>query len=308
MVVFALILIALLSTISASVLAVTQQATTPKDKADTLIVLLEKANSTIAEAFQRLKAKNIDIPQESSNQYKQAAALAEEAMTLYETGNYSEANNKIIQALQKLKQAILTISETTVIEQTQEEVNHERTMELTNSIDRLTEQMIQLQDLAFSAQSAGLKPPSIDAKIVAVKSLMANVYKSLNQGNLDQATTAYNEARTLIDELTRGLSSLAENLSTQRMETYIAETENRLGVIKQEAQTTLNAASLTAVNQAETNLSLAKTYLHKQLLNQTVAALVDSKASEEVATEALKPAPTSSRVPGNNSPTAVTSP
>jgi hypothetical protein len=244
------------------------------------------------------------------NEYDQGTALKEQASILQQAGKWLEACSKLIQALQTLKQTLLAISELENMTQTQLEKDFERAMLLNSSLIRLNEQLRQLEYLTFSAKSAGLNTSSIDTRIGDAKSLLANALGSLNEGGLNQTANSIREATTLIKNLTFQLGYFAEYLGAQRIANYINQTETRLTEIKQAALLTSNAASLTALNQAQKSLDLARTYMQSQQVNQTLTALVDSKDFEELATEALKPvlAPTSSSISGSNSATAVPRP
>src|SRR3990172_82556 len=95
-IVSASIVIAIFALISSSAIAI-QEATNLKDKAEDLFSLLEKANATVVQVFHQLEARNIPIPSTSLAEYDQALLLADQSRTLLEAGNYSEANNEIIQ-------------------------------------------------------------------------------------------------------------------------------------------------------------------------------------------------------------------
>ena len=92
--------------ILASTTAAIQDATDSKDKTEDLFSLFQKANVTVAEIFRQFQADGQTIPQASLNEYNQAFLLAEESRSLLQAGSYSEADSKIIQALQKLKEAL----------------------------------------------------------------------------------------------------------------------------------------------------------------------------------------------------------
>jgi hypothetical protein len=307
-----LILLTLLAFISTSVLAATQQATTPKEKADALLSLLKNANSTVTDVFQQLEVENIEVPQTSLNEYNQAVALAEEAANLYEAGNYLEASGKIVQALQRLKETLRIIYENTNLKPSETDVTLERAASLNSSINRCQDQLQQIEQLVQVAATAGLNTSSLETAIATAKSLLFNASSELEQRNFEAATNNVTEAKNLIERMTLMLNDWAVELKTPRLESYINQTETRLTALRAEATSVSNSASLTALNQAETSLNLAKDYLEKQLFNQTVTELVNAKESEEQAVNALKPAAssgsTNSTSPTNTGPSAVRKP
>lgn len=289
-----LALITLLAVISASALVVTQTATTPKDKADALFKLFENANSTSVDLFNQLKAAAIAVPQASLTQYAEAQNLANEGTNLYQAGNYVEASNKVLQALQKLEKNMKTIYETTNVQQTQTEIDLERTRTINSSITRFREQLRYMENLTLAAQRAGFNVSSFTTKIEKAELLLKEALSNLIQEQYVAAEDNLNEAKSMILDLTDSLSNLSTDLRTQRLEAYIAETEQRLNVIKAEATSAANTASLIAVNQAETSLNNAKTYFEQSLVNASVTELSNAKESENEAVAALQPSTTSS--------------
>jgi hypothetical protein len=296
-------------TLSALVLASTsatvQDDTDTKDKTEDLFSLLQKANATVVEIFRQFKADGKTIPQASLNEYNQALLLAEESRSLLQAGNYSEAESKIIQALQKLKEA-LRIVYTTIPEQpTETETALERTVQLKSSINRYYEQLERIENLTRFAAAVGYNTTTLETKIQTIKSLLDRASNNIDQKRLEVASDNLAEAKTFIDRLVDALNNIAANLKIQRLETYIAQTEVRLDEIRTIADSLSNTASLAALNNAETSLDNAKEYLEKQRINETLSELANSKASEEEAVEYLKPAASSSNLPSSASPNAV---
>ncbi len=257
-----------------------------------LILLFKKANTTVTETINKLRENKIDIPQASLNTFKTAEALAEEATTLYKSANYSGANNKMIQALQKLKETLTIIYENTKLPQSEFDTIHERLALLNSSINRYNEQLTKLESLLNAATTSGLDISSAQAKITAARIVLNNASRSIDLRDWNAVTNYVAEAKNLLERITQALNEWAVYLKTPRLESYINQTETRLTSIKQEATLVSNTASLSAVNKAENSLSLARDYLAKQMLNQTVAALVDAKESEVQAVKALTPVTT----------------
>ena len=305
-----LVILALITgTLSALVLASTsatiQNDTDTKDKTEDLFSLLEDSNATVAEIFRQLEADGKTIPQASLNEYNQALILAEESKSLLQAGNYSEAESKIIQALQKFKNA-LRIVYTTIPEQpTETETALERTVQLKSSINRYYEQLQRMENLTRFAAAVGYNTTALEVKIQIVKSLLDRASSNINQKRFEAASVNLADAKALIDSLVNALNDIAANLKIQRLQTYIAQTEVRLAAIKETAISLSNTASLTALNNAETSLDNAKEYLEKQQINETLSELANSRASEEEAVEYLKPAASSSNLTSDNRPNAV---
>jgi hypothetical protein len=305
LVILALIMVALSALVLASTSATVQDDTGTKDKTEDLFSLLQKANATVAEIFRQLEAYGKTIPQASLNEYNQALLFAEESKSLLQAGSYSEAESKIIQALQKFKNA-LRIAYTTIPEQpTETETALERTVQLKSSVNRYYEQLQRIENLTRFAAAVGYNTTALEAKIQTVKALLDNASSNIDQKRFEAASVNIADAKALIDSLVNALNSIATDLKIQRLQTYIAQTEVRLAAIKETAISLSNTASLTALNNAETSLDNAKEYLEKQQINETLSELANSRASEEEAVEYLKPTASSSNLTSSNHPNAV---
>ncbi len=303
--VIGLIAVILSTLVLASTSATVQEDTDAKDKTEKLFSLLQKANVTMVEIFRQLRADAKTIPQASLTEYNQALTLTSEAESLMQAGNYSEAESKIIQALQKLKKA-LSIIYTTVPEQpTETELAFETAAQLKSSIDRYSEQLQRIENLTCFATAAGFNTTTLENQIQTIKALLDNAASNTAQKRFEAASVNLAEAKVLIEKLVNALTDIAVNLKIQRLQTYIAQTEVRLATIKETATSLSNIASLTALNNAETSLNTAKEYLEKQKINETLSELANSRASEEEAVAYLKPVTSSSNLTSSRAPSAV---
>jgi DNA repair exonuclease SbcCD ATPase subunit len=285
----ALILVTISALILAANSATVQQTTTASDKTQDLFSLLQESNSTVAEIFRQFEADGKTIPQASLDEYDQALVLAEESRSLLQAGNYSEANSKIIQALQKLKEA-LRIVYTTIPEQpTETEANLETAVQLKSSINRYQEQLERIENLTRLVATVGYNTTTIEDNIQTIKSLLDRASNNVDQRRFEAALANLAEAKTLGERLSNFLNNIASDLKTQRIATYINQTETRLATIREKAESLSNTDSLEALNNAETSLDNAKEYLESQRINDTLSELANSKESEEEAVEYLKP-------------------
>jgi hypothetical protein len=289
LVITALILVTVSALTLAANSAAVQQATTASDKTQDLFSLLQESNSTVTEIFRQFKAEGKTIPQASLNEYDQALVLAEESKSLLQAGNYSEANSKIIQALQKLKEA-LRIVYTTIPEQpTETEVNVEKAVQLKSSINRYNEQLARIENLTRYAAAAGYNITALEDKIQTMRSLLATALANVDQRRFEAALANLAEVETLGKRLSSSLSNIASDLKIERIAAYINQTETRLAAIRAKAESVSNTASLAALDNAEVSLDNAKEYLESQRINDTLSELANSKESEEQAVAYLKP-------------------
>ncbi len=305
LVMLTLIVVTLSALILASTSATVQDDTGTEDKTEDLFSLLQKANVTVVEIFRQLEADSKTIPEASLDEYNQALILAEESRGLLQSGNYSEAESRIIQALQKFKEA-LRIVYTTIPEQpTEIEIALERTAQLKSSINRYSEQLQRIENLTRFAATVGYNTTALQTNIQTVKILLDRASNNIAQKRIEAASLNLADAKVLVERLVNALNNIAANLKIQRLQTYIAQTEVRLAAIKEVAISLSSTASLAALDDAETSLINAKEYLEKQQINETLSELANSRASEEEAVEYLKPTASSSSLTSSNYPNAV---
>jgi tetratricopeptide (TPR) repeat protein len=279
-----------------------QQTQAASDKAHYLFLLLQESNSTVTEIFRQFQAKGKTIPQTSLNEYDQALALAEQARSLLEAGNYSEASSKIIQALQKLRETLRILYTVAPEQPTEAEVNVEKAAQLRSSINRYQEQLERIKNLTRFAAAVGYNTTALEDEIQTMSSILVRALGNVDQRRFEAAVADLAEVEKLGERLLSALSNIASDLKIQRIATYINETETRLAAIRAKAESLSNTASLAALNSAEVSLDNAKEYLESQRINDTLSELANSKVSEEKAVEYLKP--TASSV--NSTPTSST--
>lgn len=308
LVMLALIVVTLSALILASSSASIQQATATSDKTQDLFAILQESNTTVTEILRQFKADGETIPQASLNKYNQAVILAEESRSLLQAGSYSEADGKIVQALQKLKEA-LGIVYTTIPEQpTETEIALESTVQLKSSINRYYEQLQRIENLTRLAADVGFNTTTLEAKIQTTKSLLDRALSNVDQKRFEAASNNLADAKTNIDRILSSLNNFAADLKIPRIATYIKQTETRLNTIRETAKSLSNDASLAALDNADASLDNAKQYLENQRLKDTLSELTNSKESEEEAVEYLKPATSSLYSPSNSTPNAVQPP
>lgn len=304
-VILALVAVALFSLMLVSSSASLQQTA---EKTKDLVLLFQKANATVLNIFHQLEADGETLPRASLFEYNQALVLAGESDSLLKAGKYSEADEKIVQALQKLKEALTVVYATIPEQPTETEINVERTVQLKSSINRYYEQLQRIENLTRLADSVGYNTITLEEKIKNIKELLDRALNNIEQKRFEAASENLAYAKNLSDLLLNSVNNFAVELKIQRIATYINMTQERLEAIRETAETLSNEPSLTAVENAETSLDNAKVYLEEQLINETLNELADSKASEDEAVEYLKPTASSVDATANKTPNVVLSP
>ncbi len=301
-----LIVVVLSAFLLASSKASLQQTSAEKTK--DLFSLFQNANATIQQVFRKIESNGETVPKASLNTYNQAQVLAEESESLLQAGNYSEANNRIVEALQKLKDAIRTVDETVPEQPTETEINLERTVQLRSSISRYSEQLQRIKNITRLAVSVGYNTTILEEKITTIKNLLETASTNIEQQRFEAASQNLAEIKNLSDKILTFINGFAADLKITRIASYINQAQQRLDAIRETAEATSNEASLTAVNNAETSLYNAKTYLEENRINETLSELANSKASEDVAAEYLRPTASAVDSTVNTAPTSVVSP
>ena len=285
--------------ITSSVLILTSKSTLiPQNviisnKAATLFSLLEESNNTVVTIFHQLEEDGITLPQESIIEYEKANVLAAESQILINSGNYSNAEISIIQALDKLKDALRIAYESF---QDQPATSLEKYVMIQSSIKRYSELLERIQNQTILVSLSGFNTTSLRDKIQTIISLLNSATINLDQSRFGAALRNIDEAKSLSDSIIAVLRDFAINLKTTRLETYIENTEKRLILIRQTTAslsatypaTTIDASNL-ELDKAENSLSSAKSFLENNQINDTLNELVKSKISEDQAVSYLRP-------------------
>lgn len=285
--------------ITSSVLILTSKSTLiPQNviisnKAATLFSLLEESNNTVVTIFDQLEEDGIILPQESIIEYEKANVLAAESQILINSGNYSNAEISIIQALDKLKDALRIAYESF---QDQPATSLEKYVMIQSSIKRYSELLERIQNQTILVSLSGFNTTSLRDKIQTIISLLNSATINLDQSRFGAALRNIDEAKSLSDSIIAVLRDFAINLKTTRLETYIENTEKRLILIRQTTAslsatypaTTIDASNL-ELDKAENSLSSAKSFLENNQINDTLNELVKSKISEDQAVSYLRP-------------------
>ena len=297
-----LLVIFIILAITSSVLILTSRSTLipqnviVSNKAETLFYLLEESNNTVVTIFHQLEEDGITLPQESIIEYEKANVLAAESQILVNSGNYSNAEISIIQALDKLKDALRIAYESIQDQPVQPATSIEKYVRIQSSIKRYSELIEQIQNQTILVSLSGFNTTSLRDKIQTVISLLNSATINLDQSRFEAALRNIDEAKSLSDSIIVMFRDFAINLKTMRLETYIVNTEKRLILIRQTTSSlsaaypaaTIDASNL-ELDKAENSLSSAKSFLENNQINDTLNELVKSKISEDQAVSYLRP-------------------
>ncbi len=264
-----------------------------KQKAETLIKILDNDNTSIALAFSRLDAQNITVPQTAETAYNEGLAHAKEAVSLMSQQNYNEAGIEAVEAMEKFEETLKILETTSPVEPTETEVTAEEAILLNANLTRTIEQAERLENLTAKAATAGYDTVKIGNKLSEIKRHLDNVTQELNNRNLEGAAEELSTAKILLDELKEPFARLTNLVTESNTETYLREAEIRVSAAK--ANITLSATltpeakedAITALNNSEVSLSNAKDQIKDNNIDEAIEELEEAKKWEEESSRAI---------------------
>jgi len=272
-----------------------------------LVVLIALSSGTFLHinSILTLKAKDYEAetllsilgPEQAITEYHVGLSLADTAISLLASGNISEANQKIIEAMQKFKDTLKIIYNTIKEPLTKVEVDMERIGRLEDSISRSFKYVLRLENLTVKANADGFNTTALESKIEDARTFLSDALVSLDLADIENASNNLVQAEALLDQLMEHLRKLVYNIKVNRIENFFVETENRLIALEERVVSLSNElspeaknASLAALNEAEKSLMKAKDLMNKRMINETVSELLNVREKEEEAIEALQSA------------------
>ena len=266
-----------------------------KQKAETLLNILDNDNKSIIEAFSKLDAQNITVPN-AETKYNEGLEHAEEAFTLMNEENFSEASIEAVEAMQKFEDTLKILEDASPVEPTETEVTAEEAISLKANITRAIEHVRRLENLTAKAATAGYDTLAIEKRLTEVKQHLENAARELTTMNLDGAAEELLIAKTLLDELKQPFDRLTNLVKASNTEKYLEEAEIRVSETK--ANITLSATltpeikkdAITALNNSETNLANARDSIENNNVDEAIGELEESDDEnlEEIDVEDLK--------------------
>ena len=264
-----------------------------KQKAETLIKILDNDNTSIASAFSRLDAQNISVPQTAETAYNEGLAHAKEAVSLMSQQNYNEAGVEAVEAMEKFEDSLRILETASPVEPTETEVTAEESILLKSNLTRTIEQAKRLENLTAKAATAGYDTVKIENKLSEIKRYLDNATQELYHRNLEGATEELSTAKTLLDELKEPFARLTNLVTESKTKTYLLEAEIRVYAAK--ANIALSATltpeakedAITALNNSEVSLSNARDLIEDRNVDDAIEELEEAKKWEEESSRAI---------------------
>jgi len=263
-----------------------------KKKAETLLNILDNDNTSIIEAFSKLDAQNITVPN-AETKYNEGLEHAEKAFRLMNEENFSEASIEAVEAMQKFEDTLRILEDASPVEPTETEVTAEDAISLKANITRAIEHARRLENLTAKAATAGYNTAAIEKTLSEVKQHLENATRKLYTLNLDGATEELLIAKTLLDKLKQPFDKLTNLVKASNTEKYLEEAEIRVSATKRNI--TLSAAltpeikkdAITALNNSETNLANARDSIENNNVDEAIEELEEAKKWEEESNRAI---------------------
>jgi len=287
------------------------QTTDPqKQKAQTLLDILEENNMSILSAFTELEQKNITPPDGIQTLYNQGLGYATEAQNLLQQENFGEASTQAVLAMQTFEESLRLLDSVLPLDSTPSVV--EAALNLKANITRVTNYVERLESMAQKASTAGYNTLGVEKRLTEITSYLENATQKLRVLDLEGATTDLDVAESLFDELMQNISRLTNIVSATNVQRYLTAAEDRLSVARADisVSATLTAKekedALTALNNSEASLSNARDLIEDSNVDDAIEKLEEAKRWEAESTATISAvAVTPSSVNTNESLTSI---
>lgn len=262
-----------------------------KQKAETLLDILEENNMSVLSAFSELEQKNITPPEGAQSLYDQGLVYATDAQELLEQENFGDASNKAVLAMQQFEEALLLLESVLPLDSTPSTV--EAALNLKANITRVAAYVEKLEIMAQKASTAGYNTLGVEKRLTEITSFLHNATQKLQVLDLDGATNDLDSAEALLDELIENVSRLTNLVSESNVQRYLTQAEDRLSVVRADisVSATLTAKekedALTALNNSEASLSNARDLIEDSNVDDAIDKLEEAKRWESESTTAI---------------------
>jgi hypothetical protein len=256
-------------------------------KAETLLNMLEIANTNVVEAFSRFNIQNIPVPPNAETKYNEGIIHRKEAISLMNTGKYVEASSEVVKALQNFKETLIILQTASPVEPTETEATAEKVINLRANITRAYEYVERLENLTEKARAAGYNTTEIDNSLSGARDHLENATRKLDRLDLNGASEELRSATTLLDEAKEYLDDLVNLVKVANTQRYLEVTKKRINETKADLVSSTNLSSqnktnaIHALNNSETSLENARELLEEDKIDQAIGELEEAKRWED---------------------------
>lgn len=195
---------------------------------DKLLELFDRANTTLTEIFAKLEARGVTIPEEVLNNYDKGLATAKEAIQFRNEGKYAEAKDKIMEAMQHLRNATLPIADDLEEAETPEEKEAREAVGIEAAIERMQTRIGKLKEIAENAAARGINASKIIERLGNVTELLTRIKEHIEAGNISEAAKKREMSQRWFGEAMAALKPIIETHKARQAEKFLNMTEERL--------------------------------------------------------------------------------
>jgi archaellum component FlaC len=195
---------------------------------DQLLDILAKANSTVVSTFAVLEARGAKVPTGATESYNKGLIAAAEAAQLKDATKYTEAKEKILEAMKYMKKAMVDASSDLNKVETSEENETSMVAGIEDATKRLNITARKLYDLAEMANAPGINASNLNKKIASVSESLLKIKGHISAGNLSQVTSEINVSKRAIGDAMSELNKIIEVEKKNQTEHFVNMTEKRL--------------------------------------------------------------------------------
>jgi len=183
------------------------------------------------EIFAKLEARGVTIPEEVLNNYDKGLATAKEAIQFRNEGNYAEAKDKIMEAMQHLRNAALLVADDLEEVETPEEREAREAVGIEAAAERIQARIQKLREIAENAAARGINASQIIERLGNVTELLIRIREHIEAGNISEAAKEREMSQRWIGEAMAALKPIIETHKVRQAERFLNKTEERLSRI-----------------------------------------------------------------------------
>ena len=195
---------------------------------DELFKLFDRANATLREVFAKLEARGVTIPEEVLKVYDKGLEAAKEAVRLRSEGRYTEAKDKIIQAMQHLRNATLCVADDLEEVETPKEREARKAIGLRAAIERIRLKVERLREIAENAAAQGINASRIIERLENLTDLLSRVEERIEAGDIGEAAKDREMSQRMFGKAMAALKPVIEAHKTRRAEKFLNMLEERV--------------------------------------------------------------------------------
>lgn len=195
--------------------------------------LFDVANGTLAGVLETVEGRGGTIPDVVWEHYDTGLATAKEAVNLREAGRSAEAKEKVIEAMQHLRDAILAVAEEFESVQTPEERDALKAAGILEATERINATIYRFNDILEKAEKLGLglEASRIRERLTLVNETLAEIYERIKDGDISAAEEGIEMSHQELGQAMTGLRPIIEANKVNQAGRFLDTAEERLSSI-----------------------------------------------------------------------------